>query len=435
MADERLARFVGVLLGMHTQIDAGTGGWHDGIDGLVDRQHVDAGHGDRRSGPEPRAEASGAEERQPVAHLRELAELLLGERGARPLLAAKPRDGDVPLLVVQRRQRMQERQQRVRRGAAVLAAVLRPPERPHRDRHRGRSAERDGQRRDAGPDAAHVGNQHRVAPEPLGVAWRIGVERAPDFLLALDDDLDADRRPAVERTERADVREHVGLGVGNSAAVERTIPLDRLERRRVPLRLVARRDDVVVPVQQDRRRAGRRRNLAGHDRVGIRKIQGADVPESGTPQQLNHHRRRFVHGSGRKARLRDRRDAREPHQLGRQLRHQPIDRFGDGAAASGGRFASHTSHVIPPARPACGLAVAAGPLLRLRLSTGTSGFVGPHVVRLNIQARGDASITNTPRASVSTPSASTVMSTTCDPNLPLIPAKKRTDAKMIVNSR
>ena len=76
------------------------------------------------------AEPAGAEERQPGLDLGELAELLVAVGGAGPGLALQPGDGDVAVLVVQRRERLQQCEQRVGCGAAELAAVLRAGERP-----------------------------------------------------------------------------------------------------------------------------------------------------------------------------------------------------------------------------------------------------------------------------------------------------------------
>ncbi len=69
-------------------------------------------------------EVAGADERQPGLDLGQGAELLLAVGGARPLLAAQAGDGHVAVLVVERRERVEEHDQRVGRRAAVLAAVL-----------------------------------------------------------------------------------------------------------------------------------------------------------------------------------------------------------------------------------------------------------------------------------------------------------------------
>ena len=96
---------------------------------------------------------------------------------------------------------------------------------------------------------------HRVRGEQLGPGRRERGERASRLLLALDDDLDPDRGLAIPRAQRADVHEDVRLRVGRAASVDRSVALGRLERRRLPLRLLADRHDVVVAVEEDGGRA------------------------------------------------------------------------------------------------------------------------------------------------------------------------------------
>ena len=76
---------------------------------------------DQIRAPRPPVPMSGS----PGSDLGELAELVVAVGRARPLLAPQPGDGDVAVLVVQRRERVQQGDQRVGRGAAELAAVLR----------------------------------------------------------------------------------------------------------------------------------------------------------------------------------------------------------------------------------------------------------------------------------------------------------------------
>ena len=62
---------------------------------------------------------------KPGLDLGELPELLVAVGRTGPRLATQPGDGDVAVLVVQRRDRVQQGEQRVGRRAAELAAVLR----------------------------------------------------------------------------------------------------------------------------------------------------------------------------------------------------------------------------------------------------------------------------------------------------------------------
>jgi hypothetical protein len=84
-------------------------------------------------------------------------------------------------------------------------------------------------------------------------------------------------RAALPGAERSDVSDHVRLGGGTSAPVDRAVALSRLERRRVPLRLVAGGHDVVVPVQQYRRGSFGPRDLAGEDRGRVGQIERREV--------------------------------------------------------------------------------------------------------------------------------------------------------------
>ena len=70
---------------------------------------------------------------------------------------------------------------------------------------------------------------------------------------------------------------HVRLRVGAAASVDRAVALARLERRRLPLRLVSGRHDVVVPVQQNGRCAVGSRDLARDDGSGIGKLESGEV--------------------------------------------------------------------------------------------------------------------------------------------------------------
>ena len=69
----------------------------------------------------------------PGLDLGQLTELLVAVRRAGPLLAAQAGHRDVAVLVVERGERVEQREQRVGRGAAELAAVLRAGERPRLD--------------------------------------------------------------------------------------------------------------------------------------------------------------------------------------------------------------------------------------------------------------------------------------------------------------
>ena len=209
------------------------------------------------------------------ADLGQLAELLVAVGRARPLFPAQPVDGDVAVLVVQRRSAW---------ISASNASGAAPPNWPLCF---GPASVLASTVTIAMPRSAivSVGTPGRTLPmSPITIAsaanrsGRVGGkvrEGAPDLLLALDHDLDPDRRLAVPGAQRADVHEDVRLRVRRAAPVDGAVALGRLERRRLPLRLVADRHDVVVAVQEDRRRARRRRDLADDDRRRVRELERA----------------------------------------------------------------------------------------------------------------------------------------------------------------
>ena len=79
------------------------------------------------------------------------------------------------------------------------------------------------------------------------------------------------------------MHQDVRLRVGRAAAEDRAVPLGRLERRGLPLRLFADRDDVVVAVEEDGRRARRRRDL----RRRTARCPGARGEPTSTPASAN----------------------------------------------------------------------------------------------------------------------------------------------------
>ena len=99
------------------------------------------------AGPDhPRAESAAADERQAREHLGELPELVLAVAGPGPFLTPEPLHRHVAVRVVQRRERVEEHDQRVRCGASVLAGVLRADERLDLDRRHRRAPECDRER-------------------------------------------------------------------------------------------------------------------------------------------------------------------------------------------------------------------------------------------------------------------------------------------------
>ncbi len=127
----------------------------------------------------------------------------------------------------------------------------------------------------------------RTAPDPRAGSG----EGAADLLLPLDHDLDPDRRLAVPGAERTDVHQDVRLRVGRASSEDRAVALGRLERRRLPLRLVADRARRRSGVEQHRGRTRRRRDLADDDRRGVGQLERADLLDARVTEAARRPRR------------------------------------------------------------------------------------------------------------------------------------------------
>ena len=86
---------------------------------------------------------------------------------------------------------MENGEQRIRGGAAVLAAVLPRLEGTDLERDIGDPAQRRGECRSPWGDAAHVTDDQRIGAEQIGIVERVAQQRAaPNLLVALDTELD-----------------------------------------------------------------------------------------------------------------------------------------------------------------------------------------------------------------------------------------------------
>ena len=101
--------------------------------------------------------------------------------------------------------------------------------------------------------------------------------RASGLLLALEQTDDVDRRAVARpepRVERCDVCEQLALVVGSAAADEAVADSSRPERGRDPRAERIRRLNVVVPIDEDRRRVSAPAPPRNHDRVAGRRYGG-----------------------------------------------------------------------------------------------------------------------------------------------------------------
>ena len=264
VADERGLRLGGVLLGVHAQVDRRARVRGHGVERAVDRRHVDAGDGDRRARPHARAEVR----RCPAAAGRSRPRRARGTRPrcrTRPPTprAAGPSTATSPLASCSVASACSSDDQRVRA----------PRRRTARCAWRRRSVVTSivtiAMPRSATVSVGTPGRTLPMSPMTIashrkasGCSGRVGRQRAAaDLLLALDHDLDPDRRAAVPRAQRADVSDHVRLGVGGAAAEDRAVALGR---RRTAASSTA-----------PRRRPARRRNASTAARSGRPRAPGS----------------------------------------------------------------------------------------------------------------------------------------------------------------
>lgn len=156
----------------------------------------------------------------------------------------------------------------------------------------------------ARPPHRSVGGDDEIGREIRSVGTNVvGQVRAADLLLALEQESDVERESVLLRDELPqDLESDVNgsLVVGDAAPAEAAISHRQLERRGDPLLQVARRLDVVVTVDQHRRRSRRAHPLPGHRRVtarlddpGVGKVEFAQHPvggpEHGLPGRIQTH--------------------------------------------------------------------------------------------------------------------------------------------------
>ena len=149
------------------------------------------------------------------------------------------RDGDASVGLVQRRDELGHRVQRIRHRAAVPPRMQILRRAGERELEAGESAARHGERRLVDPPHRAVRRDDEVRREELLVVADERVEaRAADLLLALEHALDVERQRAGDGEERLgdfDRDEHRPLVVRHAARVEAPVALGGRERRAMPL--------------------------------------------------------------------------------------------------------------------------------------------------------------------------------------------------------
>ncbi|MDQ6815917.1 MAG: hypothetical protein M3018_00715 [Actinomycetota bacterium] len=101
MLDHGCLRLARILLRVDADVQYWTRVGCDCVHGTVHRGRIDADDCDRRSGPDPRRQATRTEQRYTIQNRSELAELLLALRRPIPFDAPQAGDGDIAVLVVE----------------------------------------------------------------------------------------------------------------------------------------------------------------------------------------------------------------------------------------------------------------------------------------------------------------------------------------------
>jgi len=247
---------LGRVAGGDPHRDLGARGGDEGVAGAVDLGRVQPGHGERGPGPEPLDDGAVTDPLDAGCRAGLGAQPVLGVLHVGGRAAVQPLDRHVPAVVVEAGDQAAQRDERIRDKAAPHAGVDGVGERADLDVDADQAAEARGQGGDADVPVAGVGDDDDVGAQPALVLLEQRGERVgTDLLLALDEHRDVHGQLGAEDPQRAEVRGDAGLVVGGATGVQAAVALGRLERRRVPLGVVVLGLDVVVGVEQHRRRA------------------------------------------------------------------------------------------------------------------------------------------------------------------------------------
>jgi len=175
----------------------------------------------------------------------------------------------------------------VRHRAAVHPGVQPVVESADLDAAVDQATQRRGQSRLADRPVRRVGEDKHISRELLAVAVEEGVEgRRADFLLAFDQDRDADSDVFAQRADRREVDADPGLVVCGAAPEQAPVDLGGLERIGLPVLPGPRRLHVVVSVKAHGRCSWRCRPVPDYCRQPAVDRQDLDVGEPGDAQEL-----------------------------------------------------------------------------------------------------------------------------------------------------
>ena len=234
------------------------------------------------------------------------------------------------MLVEKAVQDADQRHQGVRRGATIGARVSHPLERAHGDVAGGDAAQRGRQLRLPGLHVAAVVDDEGVAADQAGVGGDERLQIAPRLLLSLHQHLDPDRRLTAEEAQRGGDDHHAGLVVGGTAAIHAPIANLRLEGVHVPPLLQGRGLDVIVGVEQDRRRARGRRDLGVDGGIAPGHVEQPGTGDAVALEQIDDRLRCLDDGFGGKTGEGAGRNADQGGEVFSHVRHDPLGERADG---------------------------------------------------------------------------------------------------------
>ena len=186
-------------------------------------------------------------------------------------------DRDAPFLVMQGREQLRQRCDRVRDRAAEHPGMQIHFRARDFDLKRRDPAQAIAQRRCALRDHARIRYHHYIRAQRLQVLREeIAQVSAPDLFFAFDDEVQVNGEVAIffqRLLDAQDVRQNLSFVIGGPARKNVAVLQDRLKRRRIPKLERVGRLHIIVPVDHDRLAAGLVFILRPYNRMPRRRHQ------------------------------------------------------------------------------------------------------------------------------------------------------------------
>ena len=120
------------------------------------------------------------------------------------------------------------------------------------------------------------------------MAWHELFETSISQLLGtFADDLHAYGPFVAKCAKRGEMGDDVALAIGGAALVPATVTFGQLPHRAFPRSLIERWLDVVVEIQQHRRRPGRSWRVTAHRHAAVGRLMSLHILHAGTGEQLD----------------------------------------------------------------------------------------------------------------------------------------------------